>query len=72
MEGLLNFAQPLDLNLLEQVVASVYQGSDPATVRITRARGSRYARALIISPSPRAADQLVPAHSLAAAGAYLG
>jgi len=32
MEGLLNFSQPLDINLLEQVVASVYQGSDPATI----------------------------------------
>ena len=36
MESLLNFAVPLDLALLEQVVNSVYQGSDPAQVRTFR------------------------------------
>ena len=32
MDALLNFSQPLDLNLLEQVVGAVYQGTSKETV----------------------------------------
>jgi len=32
MEALLNFAQPLDVNLLEQVVNAVYQGTSKAQI----------------------------------------
>jgi hypothetical protein len=59
MDQLLRFDLPLDLNLLEQVVSSLYQGSSPDQVwhaasdpclRLARPLGPRPANSLCIRP----------------------
>ena len=75
MEALLRFDVPLDLNLLEQVVSSLYQGSSPQQVSVPRRRVFLAAHPppiFIADKNSRLlacnADQSVAAASLTAAG----